>query len=178
MGQKNFLKIDGKINMGIKVPKKTKEMSKDSISIRPYNPADKAALLRLMDLNTPDYFAVSEKDDFQNYLEQEIELYFVITSQNQIVGCGGINCENEKTIGIISWDIIHPDFQGKGFGKKLLQHRISKLKLIPLVQKIIVRTSQSTFKFYQKQGFELLEIIPDYWAEGFDLYAMEYVYLQ
>jgi ribosomal-protein-alanine N-acetyltransferase len=42
------------------------------------------------------------------------------------------------------------------------------------IEKIIVRTSQITFPFYQKQGFRLKEKIDNYWAEGFDLYYMEY----
>lgn len=149
-------------------------MKKESICIRPYNNTDKAELLHLIDLNTPKYFAPAEKMDFQNYLEDEIELYYVITFKDKIIGSGGINFEKEKTIGIISWDMIHPDFHGKGFGKALLQYRISILKSFENVEKIIVRTSQMTFPFYQKQGFQLLEIKSDYWAKGFDMYYMEY----
>ncbi len=150
-------------------------MKQESEIIRPYNNNDKLDLLHLIDLNIPKYFAVAEKVDFQNYLENEIELYYVITFENNIIGCGGINFENEKTTGIISWDMIHPEFHGKGFGKALLQYRISVLKSLENVTRIIVRTSQMTFPFYQKQGFQLLEIKPDYWAKGFDLYYMEYL---
>ena len=150
-------------------------MNQESISIRPFNNSDKSELLGLMDLNTPEYFAVGEKIDFQNYLASEIELYYVITFENKIVGCGGINFENKKTTSIISWDIIHPDFQGKSFGKKLLAHRLDILHSMKKIEKIIVRTSQLTFPFYQKQGFQLIEKIDNYWAEGFDLYHMEYL---
>ena len=150
-------------------------MKQESISIRPFNNSDKSELLELMDLNTPEYFAVGEKIDFQNYLASEIELYYVITFENKIVGCGGINFENKKTTAIISWDIIHPDFQGKSFGKKLLAHRLDILHSMKKIEKIIVRTSQLTFPFYQKQGFQLIDKIDNYWAEGFALYHMEYL---
>ena len=43
------------------------------------------------------------------------------------------------------------------------------------VRRITVRTSQLAFGFYEKRGFELKGIEKDYWAEGFDLYRMEYV---
>ena len=43
------------------------------------------------------------------------------------------------------------------------------------VLRITVRTSQLAFGFYEKRGFELKGIEKDYWAEGFDLYRMEYV---
>jgi ribosomal protein S18 acetylase RimI-like enzyme len=55
-----------------------------------------------------------------------------------------------------------------------LKHRIDKLNSIGSIQKITVRTSQVAYKFYEKQGFELFEIIKDYWADGFDMYNMEY----
>jgi ribosomal-protein-alanine N-acetyltransferase len=153
---------------------KRQKMKKESILIRSFNKDDTSELLKLIDLNTPKYFAAAEKIDFCNYLKSEVELYYVITFENKIVGCGGINFENKTTTGIISWDIIHPDFQGKSLGKKLVEYRLDILHAMKEIEKIIVRTSQITFPFYQKQGFRLKEKIDNYWAEGFDLYYMEY----
>ena len=79
-----------------------------------------------------------------------------------------------KTTGKISWDILHPQYQGKSLGSQLLKYRIEKIKVIDSIQKITVRTSQLAYKFYEKQGFELDEVKEDYWAKGFDLYRMEY----
>ena len=61
-----------------------------------------------------------------------------------------VNFAENKTIGKISWDIIHPDFQGKSLGTKLLKYRIEVLKTIPGIQKITVRTLQVAYKFYEK----------------------------
>lgn len=150
-------------------------MTTKNSTIRAYDANDKATLLHLLELNTPKYFAPSEKEDLEHYLESEIELYYVLSVEGKIVGCGGINFEQEKTVGIISWDIIHPDYQGKSLGSLLLQHRLKHLKSMETIEKIIVRTSQFTHLFYEKQGFELKEIILNYWSEGFDLYYMEYL---
>ncbi|WP_432671533.1 GNAT family N-acetyltransferase [Flavobacterium sp. SM2513] len=150
-------------------------MNLNTPTIRLYESHDKFELLHLLDLNTPTYFAASERADLEHYLENERELYYVISFENQIIGCGGINFEEEKTIAIISWDIIHPDYQGKSFGSLLLKHRLSELQSITTIQKIIVRTSQLTHLFYEKHGFVLKEKITDYWALGFDLYYMEYL---
>jgi len=144
------------------------------ITIREYELNDKDEVLNLIRLNTPEYFAVDEEKDLKRYLENEIELYYVLIYDEKIVGCGGVNFTDDKTIGKISWDIIHPDYQGKSLGTKLLKHRIDKLHSIDSVQKITVRTSQVAYKFYEKQGFELFEIKKDYWADGFDMYNMEY----
>lgn len=146
------------------------------IQIRNYNPKDKNALLELLRLNTPTYFSPDEESDFISYLDKHILAYFVIEIESEIIGSGGINVtENQKT-GVISWDIIHPNFQGKGIGKLLLEHRINFLKTNYLLDEIIVRTSQHTVNFYKKSGFELQEITKDYWAKGFDLYLMKLIF--
>ena len=130
--------------------------------------------MNLIGLNTPRFFAKEEADDLSRYLDKEIELYYVLSVDNKIVGCGGINFAENKTVGKISWDIIHPDFQGRSLGTLLLKHRLEVLQSIESIRKITVRTSQVAYKFYEKQGFILHEIKKDYWAEGFDMYYMEY----
>ncbi|MFM9056317.1 MAG: GNAT family N-acetyltransferase [Bacteroidota bacterium] len=142
------------------------------ITIRVYEPKDKEEVIDLIRLNTPDYFAVQEEQDFSNYLETERELFYVLLLDRKIAGCGGINFSDKRTTGILSWDIIHPAHQGKSLGTTLMKHRMDQLRSLGGIQKITVRTSQVAYRFYEKQGFELLEIVKDYWAEGFDLYNM------
>lgn len=144
------------------------------IKIREYESSDKNDVVNLIKLNTPEFFAPEEEEHLKDYLDSERELYYVLLYNHKIVGCGGINFEDDKTTGKLSWDIIHPDYQGKSLGTQLLQYRIDKLNSIDSIQKITVRTSQVAYKFYEKQGFQLFEIIKDYWADGFDMYNMEY----
>jgi ribosomal protein S18 acetylase RimI-like enzyme len=143
--------------------------------IREYKNSDKEVVLNLLRLNTPKYFSPDEEKDLIYYLENEIDYYFVLEINNQIVGAGGINFSDDKTIGKISWDIFHPEFQGKSLGSQLLIYRIEKLRQFKDIQQISVRTSQLVFKFYEKLGFELIEIVEDYWAKGFHLYQMKYI---
>ena len=147
---------------------------KHLIIIREYELADKNDIMNLIRLNTPKYFAPDEEADLDKYLDCERELYYVLLFDGKIVGCGGLNFADNKTTGRISWDILHPDYQGRSLGTQLLAYRIEKLKSIDSIQKITVRTSQVVYKFYEKQGFELNEIKKDYWAKGFDMYRMEY----
>lgn len=150
-------------------------MKNGNPNIRPYKSNDRDTLLNLLRLNTPEYFAPEEELDFQEYLENQIELYFVIEWAEQVVGCGGINFADQKTTGRISWDIIHPDFQRKSLGKILLDYRLSLLQSIPTIEKITVRTSQLAWQFYEKNGFRLVEIKKDFWAAGLDMYFMEFL---
>ena len=144
------------------------------IVIREYEPADKEAVLSLIRANTPEYFAPEEEADLSRYLDCEREWFYVLLFDGKIVGCGGINLADERTTGKISWDILHPEYQGRSLGTRLLGFRIEKLGSLGGIRRITVRTSQLAFGFYRKQGFVLKEVKKDYWAEGFDLYAMEY----
>jgi ribosomal-protein-alanine N-acetyltransferase len=142
--------------------------------IRNYTISDQPAILDLFDLNCPTSFAPEEKQDLIRYLGTEIEYYYVLEQEDTIVGCGGFNFSGNESHAKISWDIFHPGHQGKGLGSLLLKHRLKKLRAFKQVKTITVRTSQLAYLFYQKQGFQLKETIKDYWAEGFDLYRMEY----
>lgn len=145
-----------------------------AVVIREYDERDKGAVIELLKLNTPQYFAPEEEADLIHYLDHEIDHYFVLEYNGAVVGCGGINFSEDGATGKISWDILHPSYQGKGLGSILLNYRIKKLQSFRQIQNISVRTSQMVYKFYEKNGFELKEVIRDYWAEGFDLYQMEY----
>lgn len=144
------------------------------IVIRKYTENDKPALINFIRLNTPQYFAVSEEADFSRYLDDEVELYYVLVYCGEIIACGGINFADAKTTGKISWDMVHPSYQGKSFGSKLLKYRVELLKSMDVVKRITVRTSQMAYRFYEKSGFELQGVVKDYWAKGYDLYSMEY----
>lgn len=110
----------------------------------------------------------------RHYLAHEIEHYYVVSYNGAVVGCGGFNFSKDKSVGIISWDILHPDYQGKGLGSKLLNFRVARLRELAHIQAISVRTSQLVYRFYEKLGFKLLEVVKDYWAPGYDMYRMEY----
>lgn len=78
----------------------------DQLVIREYKRRDKADVINLIRLNTPRYFAADEEDDLRYYLDNERELYFVLIFEGRTVGCGGINLDDNDTIGKISWDIF------------------------------------------------------------------------
>lgn len=145
----------------------------DNSAIRPYEKSDKADVINLFRLNTPNYFSSEEEDDLIYFLENEREQYYVVSINEEIVGCGGYNFSEDKSTGIICWDIVHPNFQGKSIGRNLLNYRITQIKNVKSIRKITVRTSQLVYRFYEKQGFAILEIVPDYWSKGFDLYQMD-----
>lgn len=138
--------------------------------IRPYHTSDFNQVIHILQTNTPKYFAPEEEKDLIHYLQNQREDYFVIEEKNQIIGAGGINYKIDTAI--ISWDFILPNHHGKGIGSLLLNHRLKHIKNKELHQ-TIVRTSQFTYKFYEKHGFKLTETQKDFWGIGYDLYHME-----
>lgn len=143
------------------------------MEIRPYTENDKDSVIDLFRANTPDFFDLSEEKDLRDYLETEVADYFVVEENDELIGAGGINYFLQERTARISWDIVKPNSQGKGIGKKLTEHRINYLKNNNKVDLIVVRTSQHVFKFYEKMGFRLIKVEKDFWAKGFDLYLME-----
>ncbi len=141
--------------------------------IRAYEKRDTDQLLALFHLNCPVAFAPEEENDFSLYLTSETEDYFVLESEGRILACGGINYPDDPGTARISWDMVDPSAQGKGLGRELLDFRLAFLRQNPEIKLVTVRTSQMAYLFYEKAGFLPVEIIPDYWAEGFDLYRME-----
>ncbi|WP_027127254.1 GNAT family N-acetyltransferase [Gelidibacter mesophilus] len=141
--------------------------------IRKYSNLDKPKIIELLRKNTPEYFDSSEEKDFENYLDNEVEDYFVCEINSEIIGAGGINYFTEQKLARISWDMIDPNSQGNGIGKKLTQYRISHINENPNIETIIVRTTQLVYKFYEKLGFKLERVEKDYWAKNFDLYLMK-----
>jgi ribosomal protein S18 acetylase RimI-like enzyme len=89
-----------------------------------------------------------------------------------IVGSGGINYFPAEKTARLSWDIIHPDYQNRGLGKMLTQHRVGEITQNPGIEKIRVPASQLAYQFYKKVGFKLNTVEKNFWAEGIDLYDM------
>ncbi|MBE0390793.1 GNAT family N-acetyltransferase [Flavobacterium sp. PL002] len=141
--------------------------------IRKYSQKDKLEVIKLLQQNTLDYFDPAEESDLENYLEKEVEDYFVYEENEKIIGAGGINYFAQDRIARISWDLIAPEAQGMGIGKKLTHFRFSHLNNNPNVELIVVRTTQLVYGFYEKMGFNLIKVEKDFWAKGFDLYLMQ-----
>lgn len=143
------------------------------MTIRKYTAIDREQVLRILRLNTPVFFAPSEEQDFVEYLERHAQHYFVVEEAGSIVGAGGVNFGfDDGKKARIAWDFLHPEFQGRGIGRRLTLHRIEYIRKDTSVRVIEVRTSQLAYQFYEKLGFKLEKIEKDFWAKGFDLYQM------
>lgn len=143
------------------------------IKFRAFGIKDIPPLLGILQLNTPRYFHPAEKPEFEKYLEKYADNYFVVEKAGQVIGAGGINYSGPGTAARISWDMVHPGFQGQGIGKMLTHYRLGKIREREGIKTVTVRTTQMAHLFYHKMGFVLEKTAKDFWAPGFDLYQMK-----
>ena len=143
------------------------------VVIRKAQKQDFKFLSKIFSLNVPKYFDKKELDDFKEYFNSKnLDSYFIIEYQGKVLGGGGYAYENIKTARIC-WLFIEPNYQGMGFGKKLVNYCIKILKNNRKLNVIEVETSNLTYKFYEKLNFKIEYIKKDYWPNNDDLYFMK-----
>lgn len=133
----------------------------------------KIQILDVLQLNIPDFFAPEEIDDFENYLIDFKNSYYVLKLQGVLVGGCGIKKYHEKETAFISWSFINPTYHKRGLGTRLTQHCLN-LIFEDNVKTIEVHTSQYAYKFFERFGFETIETKKNHWAPSFDLYRMTF----
>lgn len=152
-------------------PKSMADISE--INIRPYTEEDRGAMLQIMADNTPHFFTEEENGYFATYLSDHADTYLVAEIPGSgVVGGGDLLVVPEKRQADFCWGMVSPDMQGKGVGKKLAEYRIEMARHNPLVDEVVCRTSQLTWRFYEKMGFKLLFSEENHWGPGLHLYEM------
>ena len=143
------------------------------MNIREYVDNDHGQCLALFDSNTPVYFASTDRNDFASFLKHTKDRYLVMEHpMHGIVACGGWYLKSDRSIGGLSWGMVHQNYQKQGFGTKLLQARIEELRQAGAVCARI-RTTQVVQRFYEKAGFKIISTEPDGFGVGLDLVEME-----
>lgn len=144
------------------------------MEILPYKAEYKSDCLNVFNSNIPKYFAEHELDEFVMWLETgQLDNYYVVRLGDDIVGCGGIYLDQENNKAGFAWGMIHQDHHNNGFGKVFSEFRIDKIKEASNLPIFLV-TSQHTFEFYRKLGFEVISFEKDGFCEGLDKYDMKY----
>lgn len=151
--------------------------------IRSYTSRDHAACIELFNGNTPKYFDPSELTDFESWLRGQDdgklaykqtgeEFYFVVEIENKIVACGGFYIPKEGFEASLTWGMVASDRHRQGLGKTLLLHRIQEIETHFPQYSIVLDTTQFSYPFFEKHGFRITKITPDFYGQGMDRYDM------
>ncbi|MBO9731669.1 MAG: GNAT family N-acetyltransferase [Chitinophaga sp.] len=141
--------------------------------IRPYITTDKIELLRIFQLNIPEYFDHNELADYSDYLDKNGNSYFTIEHEKRIAGGVGYHVNEATKTGQITWILFHPHYTGLGLGRMAVEHCLTIFKSYQSIEKLVVTTSQKAYLFFEKFGYQLIKTEKDYWGPGLDLYWME-----
>lgn len=154
------------------------------MTIRPYSPADRAACLSIFGSNMPRYFVPDELPAFARWLDAQdagqlaypeslAEPYFVVEKAGQVVACGGLGIVLDRTWLTMAWGMVHHDLHGQGIGRALLQHRLQFANEHYSNYAVALDTSQHTYPFFEKLGFQVTKITPDGYGPGLHRYDMQ-----
>lgn len=152
-------------------------------TIRLYKANDRQACLQIFRSNTPTYFAEDELCDFENWLNgqdhgtlayktTQTEKFYIMLIDDAIVACGGFYIPRNENRGNMVWGMVDSVYHKKGFGKILLEFRIHSIKSDNPDVCISLDTTQHSFSFFEKQGFNLTKITHNYYGKGLDRYDM------
>jgi [ribosomal protein S18]-alanine N-acetyltransferase len=160
------------------------------VKIRKYTPSDFEGCMAVFDSNLPLYFDHSERPQFVTWLEHcgnnaleyksptysnaEFDSYEVVEDETEkIVGCGGYYICKDLSEARMAWGMIHSGYHGKGIGTLLFQSREEELSIKYPKHIITLGTSQHTFRFYERMGMCVLDIIKSGYGAEIDQYNMQ-----
>jgi len=154
-----------------------------NISIRKFEISDKENCMIAFKSNVPQFFAEHEIALFDNFLDNidsqfindryfDKTHFYVIESDDRLVGCGGFSYRKKTDMVNLTWGLIHKDFHKKGLGNELLIYRLEQIKEIYPTAKVRIDTTQYSAPFFEKHGFVITKITPDYYADNLDKYEM------
>jgi len=131
--------------------------------------------LSILRSNIPEFIDISEETIFINYLSKKNLKYYVLMQSDEIIGCGGYGYDSKKMCIQLAWGLIDSRYHKKGYGTHLLNYRLEKIVKNYFNSKIILDTSQKTYKFYEKFDFRVDNVTEDFYAKGLDRYDMSYI---
>lgn len=143
-----------------------------TLIVRDYREMDRAACLALFDSNVPEFFHVSERPGFEEFLDDLPDQYLVVEDGGAIVGCGGFALVREKRVAEFCWGMVARDRHRRGLGRALAEERIARIVASGAADTITLETTQHSAGFFQRLGFVTRSIKPEGFAPGMDLYAM------
>ena len=148
-------------------------MKSSDLTIREYATTHRETCLAIFDSNRPKYFAEPEREQFAGWLDKtDRPTYSVVELDNEVVACGGIYLDEGRNQTGLAWGLVRSDLHSRGIGRIMTQHRVQQMRdqFPDLTQRL--ETSQHTFHFYEKMGFQTVEITPDGFGPGIDRYDM------
>lgn len=143
------------------------------LTIRNFQPNDMFSVIKLASETLTEHYNPSL---FNYFYETFPQGFIVVEKLHKIVGfIVGVKTSTETTrILMLS---ISEEHRRQGIGSTLLNHFLKEMSIQNMKHiDLEVRTdNKKAIKFYQKNGFNIIEIIPKFYQNGEDAYKMRRV---
>ena len=137
---------------------------------RPYTAADREACVAVCRSVVPAYVHPHEVPDFEGFLDtlEDYGCRYVVVSRGggPIIAVGGVAIEGE--VATLCWGLVHADHHKTGLGRWLLETRLGWLQGDLRVARVELCTTQYTFGFFARFGFEVVATETDHFGPGLD----------
>ncbi|UCE96343.1 MAG: GNAT family acetyltransferase [Candidatus Bathyarchaeota archaeon] len=93
-------------------------------------------------------------EDIQKKIDYQPELFFIALLDDQLIGSVMVGYEGHR--GWLNYLAVHPSFQKRGFGKKLVEKAIAELRKIGCLKLNLQvrRSNKRVIEFYKQIGFK------------------------
>lgn len=146
--------------------------NKRIMQIIKYKHAYRENCIKIFKSNLPKFFAHEELQQFEAFLDQSVDQYYVVQIDDRLIGCGGIFFDEKNDEVGLCWGMVDASYHGQRIGKVLTQFRLDLLKKLYTGKILKIDTSQHTAGFYEKNGFKIVDILLNGFGEGLDKYVM------
>ena len=121
-----------------------------ALMFRPYSLGDQEICLALFDSNCPEYFAPSERNDYEKFLNSNPPGYEICIANGEIVGAFGLIEENVNQ-SRLDWILLNKNSQGSGIGSMIMSRVLAQARDTN-VAIILITTSHKVYNFFEKFG--------------------------
>jgi len=125
------------------------------MDLRPYLPSDRDACLAIFDSNAPQFPALGDRSEFERFLDQSGNRYFVMEHEGATIGCGGYQVAPEPGVASLVWGLVSRDQQRQGLGRFLLMYRLREIGKLNGIERVLADVPAATERFFASQGFKM-----------------------
>ncbi|MET4896907.1 GNAT family N-acetyltransferase [Sphingomonadaceae bacterium jetA1] len=144
--------------------------------VRPYGPADRAAVLAILDSNLPEFFGSGDREWLEETLDAPDGPAFIVAIDGRPAAFGGYELWEHYNKALLYWGMAARDCHGLGLGRLLLEERLLHVASAarPATRYVTVDTSPMIAPFFRRCGFEQTAVWPEGYRSGMTMHELRF----
>ncbi|MEO0422999.1 MAG: GNAT family N-acetyltransferase [Pseudomonadota bacterium] len=136
----------------------------EDVRFRAYQETDRAVCMRILDANTPRFFATNEREQYLAFLDTESARYRVCVTADKVIGAFGLSRDGSGDAHL-NWILIDPAAQGRGIGSKIMAKVISDARDLG-ARSMKIAASHKSCPFFERLGATVESTQEHGWGNG------------